>query len=88
VERVANIAAIPKRIVSLGAIQQQFSNRWARARLEVYPFIQNPGLPVGAIWGYQTDGIFKEAQRSTPTGASSSTLDGVTSASGSERGRH
>ena len=57
----ANIAANRNRIVSLGAIQQQFSNRLgAGGGLEVYPFIQKPGLPVGAIWGYQTDGIFKD----------------------------
>ncbi|OLE56427.1 MAG: hypothetical protein AUG74_19315 [Bacteroidetes bacterium 13_1_20CM_4_60_6] len=24
------------------------------------PFIEKPGLPIGSIWGYQTDGIFKD----------------------------
>ncbi len=58
----ANIAANRNRIVSLGATQQQFSNRLgAGGGLEVYPFIQKPGLPIGAIWGYQTDGIFKDS---------------------------
>ena len=58
----ANIAANRNRIVSLGATQQQFSNRLgAGGGLEVDPFIEKPGLPIGTIWGYQTDGIFKDS---------------------------
>jgi len=57
----ANIAGNRNRIVSLGATQQQFSDRLgAGGGLEVNPFIQKPGLPIGTIWGYQTDGIFRD----------------------------
>jgi hypothetical protein len=60
----ANIAGNRNRIVSLGATQQQFSNRLgAGGGLEVNPFIEKPGLPIGAIWGYRTDGIFKDASQ-------------------------
>jgi hypothetical protein len=48
--------------VSLGATQQQFSDRLGAAGgLEVNPFFEKPGLPLGAIWGYKTDGIFRNA---------------------------
>src|SRR5437764_102041 len=58
----ANIAGNRNRIVSLGATQQQFSNRLgAGGGLEVDPFIEKPGLPIGTVWGYQTDGIFKDS---------------------------
>ena len=57
----ANIAGNRNRIVSLGATEEQFSNRLgAGGGLEVNPFIEKPGLPIGSIWGYQTDGIFKD----------------------------
>jgi len=57
----ANIAGNRNRIVSLGATEQQFSDRLgAGGGLEVNPFIEKPGLPIGTIWGYQTDGIFKD----------------------------
>jgi len=57
----ANIAGNRNRIVSLGATEQQFSDRLgAGGGLEVNPFIQKPGLPIGTIWGYQTDGIFRD----------------------------
>ncbi|MEO7179852.1 MAG: SusC/RagA family TonB-linked outer membrane protein, partial [Gemmatimonadaceae bacterium] len=50
------------KIVDLGATLQQFSNRLgAGGGLEVNPFIQKPGLPIGAIWGYRTDGVFRTA---------------------------
>jgi TonB-linked SusC/RagA family outer membrane protein len=57
----ANLARNRNRIVSLGATQQQFADRLgAGGGLEVNPFIQKPGLPIGAIWGYRTDGIFRD----------------------------
>ena len=57
----ANIAGNRNRIASLGATEQQFSDRLgAGGGLEVDPFIQKPGLPIGTIWGYQTDGIFRD----------------------------
>ena len=58
----ANIAGNRNRIVSLGATQQQFSDRLgAGGGLEVNPFIEKPGLPIGTIWGFQTDGIFRDS---------------------------
>src|SRR6266576_309938 len=57
----ANVARNVNKIVSLGATEQQFANRLgAGGGLEVNPFIEKPGLPIGAIWGYRTDGIFKD----------------------------
>jgi TonB-linked SusC/RagA family outer membrane protein len=57
----ANIAGNRNRIATLGATEQQFSDRLgAGGGLEVDPFIQKPGLPIGTIWGYQTDGIFRD----------------------------
>lgn len=48
------------KITDLGATQQQFSDRLgAGGGLEVNPFIQKPGYPIGTIWGYKTDGIFR-----------------------------
>jgi TonB-linked SusC/RagA family outer membrane protein len=56
----ANFARNVNKIVSLGATEQQFANRLgAGGGLEFQPFIQKPGLPIGAIWGYRVDGIFK-----------------------------
>ena len=56
----ANVARNVNKIVSLGATEQQFANRLgAGGGLEVNPFIEKPGLPIGAIWGYRTDGIFR-----------------------------
>ncbi len=50
------------RIRSLGPITQQFAERLgAGGGMEVAPFIQKPGLPIGAMWGYVTDGIIKSA---------------------------
>ncbi|MEP6730690.1 MAG: SusC/RagA family TonB-linked outer membrane protein [bacterium] len=47
------------KITDLGNTQQQFSDRLgAGGGLEVNPFIQKPGYPIGTIWGYKTDGIF------------------------------
>jgi TonB-linked SusC/RagA family outer membrane protein len=57
----ANIAANRNRIVSLGATQQQLTDRLGAGGLEVIPFIEKPGLPIGTIWGYRTDGIIKDS---------------------------
>jgi TonB-linked SusC/RagA family outer membrane protein len=55
----ANVARNKNRIVSLGATEQQFADRLGAGGLDVNPFIQKPGLPIGAIWGYRVDGIFR-----------------------------
>jgi TonB-linked SusC/RagA family outer membrane protein len=48
------------RIESLGPINQQFAqNLGAGGGLEVTPFIQKPGLPIGAMWGFVTDGVIR-----------------------------
>jgi TonB-linked SusC/RagA family outer membrane protein len=50
------------RIESLGPVTQQFAERLgAGGGMEVAPFIQKPGLPIGAMWGYVTNGIVKTA---------------------------
>jgi TonB-linked SusC/RagA family outer membrane protein len=50
------------RIESLGPIPSQFAGRLgAGGSLEVAPFIQKPGLPIGAMWGYVTDGLIRTA---------------------------
>ena len=56
----ANLSHNVNRIVSLGATDQQFADRLgAGGGLEFQPFIEKPGLPIGAIWGFRTDGIFR-----------------------------
>src|SRR5438309_1275259 len=48
------------RIESLGAVAQQFAGRLgAGGGLEATPFIQKAGLPIGAMWGYRTNGIVR-----------------------------
>ena len=55
-----NVAHNVNKIINLGATKQQFGDRLgAGGGLEVNPFIQKPGLPIGAIWGYRTNGIFR-----------------------------
>src|SRR6266550_4525381 len=48
------------RIESLGPVAQQFAGRLgAGGGLEATPFIQKPGLSIGAMWGYKTNGIVR-----------------------------
>jgi hypothetical protein len=48
------------RIESLGPVAQQFAGRLgAGGGLETTPFIQKPGLPIGAMWGYRTNGLVR-----------------------------
>jgi TonB-linked SusC/RagA family outer membrane protein len=48
------------RIESLGPVEQQFAARLgAGGGLEATPFIQKPGLPIGAMWGYTTIGLVR-----------------------------
>ena len=55
-----NVAHNVNKIINLGATAEQFGDRLgAGGGLEVNPFIQKPGLPIGAIWGYKTNGIFR-----------------------------
>ncbi len=59
----ANASRNRNRIASLGSgIEQQFAGRLgAGGNLEAAPFIQKPGLPIGAMWGYRTDGLVRTA---------------------------
>ncbi len=59
----ANASHNVNRIQSLGnGILQQFAgNLGAGGNLEVKPFIQKPGLPIGAMWGYTTNGLIRSA---------------------------
>jgi TonB-linked SusC/RagA family outer membrane protein len=48
------------RIESLGPVTQQFAGRLgAGGGLEAIPFIQRVGLPIGAMWGYRTNGLVR-----------------------------
>ena len=61
----ANASHNKNRIENLGGLPSQFAGRLgAGSGLEVTPFIQKPGLPIGAMWGYQTDGLIRTAQDS------------------------
>jgi TonB-linked SusC/RagA family outer membrane protein len=61
----ANAAHNTNRIESLGPVEQQFAGRLgAGGGLEATPFIQKPGLPIGAMWGYRTDGLVRTAEDS------------------------
>lgn len=59
----ANASRNRNRIASLGTgkLQQFAGNLGAGGNLEVTPFIQKPGLPIGAMWGFRTAGIVKDA---------------------------
>jgi TonB-linked SusC/RagA family outer membrane protein len=63
----ANASHNVNRIASLGnGIEQQFAgNLGAGGNLEVKPFIQKVGLPIGAMWGYRTNGLVRSAADST-----------------------
>ena len=55
-----NAAKNRNRIESLGPVAQQFAGRLgAGGGLEATPFIQKPGLSIGAMWGYKTNGIVR-----------------------------
>jgi outer membrane receptor protein involved in Fe transport len=61
----ANASRNRNRIESLGPVQQQFAGRLgAGGGLEATPFIQKPGLPIGAMWGYTTDGLVRTPEDS------------------------
>jgi hypothetical protein len=61
------------RIESLGPVLQQFAGRLgAGGGLEAAPFIQKPGLAIGTMWGYKTNGIVRNAADS----AAESSLQG------------
>jgi TonB-linked SusC/RagA family outer membrane protein len=62
----ANASRNRNRIESLGnGIAQQFAGRLgAGGNLEATPFIQKPGLPIGAMWGYRTDGLIRTPEDS------------------------
>ncbi|GAA0562528.1 SusC/RagA family TonB-linked outer membrane protein [Chitinophaga japonensis] len=56
----ANFSVNRNEITDLGNVDQQFADRLgAGYGLDVRPFIQKVGLPIGAVWGYETDGIFQ-----------------------------
>lgn len=50
-------------ITDLGDVEEQFADRLGAGEgLSVFPFIQRPGTPVGAIYGYVEDGIFQNEE--------------------------
>ncbi len=57
----ANFSMNRNKITDLGNVEQQFADRLgAGYGLDVKPFIQKVGLPIGAVFGYETDGIFQD----------------------------
>jgi TonB-linked SusC/RagA family outer membrane protein len=59
----ANASRNRNRIETLGTgLEQQFAGRLGSGGgLEATPFIQKEGLPIGAMWGYRTDGLVRTA---------------------------
>ena len=56
----ANASRNRNLVRSLGPVKQQFAQRLgAGGGLEATPFIERPGLPIGALYGYKTDGLFR-----------------------------
>lgn len=55
-----NLSINRNEITNLGDVEEQFADRLGAGNgLTVFPFIQKVGVPVGAIYGYQEDGIFQ-----------------------------
>ncbi len=58
-----NISRNRNTILDLGGVQQQFAPSLGGAYgLNVQPFIQKVGYPIGAIYGYVLEGIFQNQQ--------------------------
>ena len=55
-----NLSINRNEITDLGEVEEQFANRLGAGNgLTVFPFIQRPGLPIGAIYGFKEAGIFQ-----------------------------
>ena len=58
-----NISVNRNQIIELGEVEEQFADRLGAGNgLAVFPFIQKPGVPIGAIYGYEEDGIFQNEE--------------------------
>jgi len=55
-----NFSVNRNEITDLGDVEEQFADRLGAGNgLDVFPFIQRVGVPIGAIYGYREDGIFQ-----------------------------
>jgi len=43
-------------------VEEQFASRLGSGRINFSPFIQREGLPIGAIYGYETDGLYRSEE--------------------------
>lgn len=50
-------------------VEEQFAQRLGSGRINFQPFIQREGLPVGALYGYETAGVYRSPEQiqSDPT---------------------
>jgi TonB-linked SusC/RagA family outer membrane protein len=57
----ANASRNRNEITSL-PVEEQFAQRLGSGRLNFQPFIQREGDPIGAIYGYETEGLYRSTQ--------------------------
>lgn len=43
-------------------VEEQFASRLGSGRINFSPFIQREGLPIGAIYGYETNGLYRSQE--------------------------
>lgn len=50
-------------------VEEQFAQRLGSGRINFQPFIQREGLPIGALYGYETAGVYRSSEQiqSDPT---------------------
>jgi hypothetical protein len=60
----ANASRNLNEITSL-PVDRQFAARLGSGRINYQPFIQQEGLPIGAIYGYETDGVYRSTEEIT-----------------------
>ena len=44
-------------------VEEQFAQRLGAGRINFQPFIQRVGLPIGAIYGYETNGVYRSEEQ-------------------------
>jgi TonB-linked SusC/RagA family outer membrane protein len=57
----ANASRNVNEITSL-PVEEQFASRLGSGRINFQPFIQTEGQPIGVIYGYETDGLYRSQQ--------------------------
>jgi TonB-linked SusC/RagA family outer membrane protein len=44
-------------------VEEQFAQRLGSGRINFQPFIQREGLPIGALYGYETAGVYRSSEQ-------------------------